>query len=450
MVVIKEDSNVVKRDEGTRIARSLVNRRSLIKGTAAGAAGLALTSPKASKVFAAPALLQGETIELDYVTWFWNEPGRGEAWRQMIADFQAEQSDITVNEAGWAFDEFSNNIIIQLQAGSLEGDLIQTTPDLVLRLLQAGVLTNLNPALEANDITTLSSAHDYITVDGEVLGLDVVTVVFGLLYNTELFDGAGITTLPTTPEEWLDVSTSLTARPDTFGMYSPHSMAEAESFWFTLQQWGCVYDGVWAEGSAPMLTSEPILNGLNLYKQFYDATFPQGTNDAAATELWANQQIAQQLIVSALVNVYKDSAPDLYPLINSYSLPWESKKAIARIHPITINNQSEKQEAAMEWVTWLYKPENYRNLLTRQLDVIPAYEVDGLDDYFADLHWLEGYLDINQTTPPDMVGDFIFANQEFGQIVLTNFQNVLTGGQSVEDAMAAAQTQAEELAGRLE
>ncbi|CAN5733846.1 hypothetical protein BH23CHL5_BH23CHL5_22020 [soil metagenome] len=440
---------MVKRDEGTRIARSLVNRRSLLKGSAAAGAGLAVT-PKTSKVFASPALLQGETIELDYVTWFWNEPGRGGAWREMIADFQAEQSDITINEAGWPFDEFSNNIIVQLQAGSLDGDLIQTTPDLVLRLLQAGVLTNLNSVLEANEITTLSSAHDYITVDGEVLGLDVVTVVFGLLYNTALFDTMGVTSLPTTPEEWLEVSTGLTNRPETFGMYSPHSMAEAESFWFTLQQWGCVYDGVWAEGNTPLLTSEPIINGLELYNQFYDATFPQGTDDATATQLWANQQIGQQLIVSALVNVYRDTAPELYPLINSYTLPWESRKTIARIHPITINNQSENVDAATEWLTWLYKPENYRNLLTRQLDVIPAYDVGGLDDYFADLHWLEGYQDINMTTPPDMVGDFIFANQELGQIVLTNFQNVLTGAQSVEDAMASAQSQAEELAGRLE
>lgn len=440
---------MVKRDEQTRIARSLTNRRTLLKGSAATAAGMALVTPKASKTFAAPALLQGETVELDYVTWFWNEPGRGDAWREMIADFQEEQSEITVSEAGWPFDEFSNNIIIQLQAGSLEGDLIQTTPDLVLRLLQAGVLTSLAPVLEANDITTLSSAHDYITVDGEVMGLDVVTVLFGLLYNTAMFDSAGITEKPANPEEWLGVSSSLTDRPNQFGMTSPHSMSEAESFWFTLQQWGCVYDGVWADGSTPMLTSDPIVQGLELYKQFYDETFPQGTDDATATQLWGNQQIAQQLIVSALVNVYRDTAPELYPNLDSYSLPWESKKAIARIHPITVNNQSEKQEAAMEFVTWLYKPENYRNLLTRQLDVIPAYDVGGLDDYFASLPWLTGFQDINQTTPPDMVGDFIFANQEFGQIVLTNFQNVLTDAQSVDEAMESAQSQAEELASRL-
>ena len=198
-----------------------------------------------------------------------------------------------------------------------------------------------------------------------------------------------------------------------------------------------------------MLTSQPILDTLTLFKQAYDNSFPQGVDDATATQLWGNEQIAQQLIVSAAANVYKDSAPEFYPKMNSYALPWQSKKTIARIHPITISNQSEKGDAAMEFLTWLYAPENYRNLLTRQLDVIPAYEVGGLDEYFAGIHWLTGFEDINLTTPPQMVGDFIFNNQEFGQIVLQNFQNVLSGGQSVEDAMATAQSQAEELAGRL-
>ena len=178
--------------------------------------------PKASKVFAAPTVLQGEPITLDYYTWFYNEPGRGDAWTAMIAEFEASQSDIKVNMTGWPFDDFANNIIVQLQAGKLDGDLFQTTPDLVLRLLAADVLTNLNPVLEANNITTLSQAHDYITVDGGVMGLDVVTVVFGLFYNTELFEKAGITELPVDPAQWMEVSTALTERPNQFGLFNDH------------------------------------------------------------------------------------------------------------------------------------------------------------------------------------------------------------------------------------
>ena len=192
------------------------------------------------------------------------------------------------------------------------------------------------------------------------------------------------------------------------------------------------------------------MNAVTLFKNFYDAAYPQGTDDATATRLWGAGQLAQQLIVSAAVNIFKDSAPDVYPDIRSMSLPWESKQSIARIHPITVNNQSENADAGVEFITWLYKPENYRMLLMEQLDVIPAYDVGGLDEYLNELLWLDGYKDITFTTPPQMVGDFIFNNQEFGTIVINRVAEVLNSGRPVEDAMADAQAEAEELANNLQ
>jgi ABC-type glycerol-3-phosphate transport system substrate-binding protein len=431
-------------------ARKSISRRNLIKTTAAAAMAGAVAHPKASKVFAVPTILQGEQITLRYATWFWNELGRQDAWRYMVEKFHASQSDIKIEEAGWPFNEFTNNIIVQLQAGGLEDDLIQTTPDLVLRLLQAEQLAPLQDVIESLGIDTLSSAHDYITIDGQVYGLDVVTVVFGLFYNKGIFDTEGVTTLPTTVDEWLDVSTQLTHRPDQFGMQSPHVTAEPESFWFTLQEWAMPYDGVWATGKEPQVTSEPIINGIKLFKQFYDNTFPQGSNDATSTRQWGDQQIAQQLIVSAAVNVFKSEEPELYPNIRSMSLPWTSKKSIARIHPITVNAGGPNVDASKEFVKFLYTPENYRELLTKSLDVIPSYEVGGLEDYFAPLEWLDGYEDMTFTTPPDIMGDFIFNNQEFGQIVINRVTEVLTANRPVEEAMADAQSELEELAGRLE
>jgi ABC-type glycerol-3-phosphate transport system substrate-binding protein len=428
-----------------------INRRDLLKGAggvAAGGLGAAAISKRSA--FAAPAFLQNEPVTLRYMTWFWNEPGRAEAWRFMIEKFHQSQTEIRIEEGGAPFAEFTNNVIVQLQAGGVEGDLIQTTPDLVLRLLRAEQLEPLQDVVDSLGITDLSSAHDYITVDGQVHGLDVVTVVFGLLYNQALFEQDGVA-LPTTVEEWIEVSTQLTKRPDQFGIFSDHLLAQAEEFWFTLQEWAMPYDGVWAVGKEPQVTSEPILNALTLFKTMYDNAFPQGVDNATATQLWANGQIAQQLIVSAAVNVYKTENPELYPDIQSMTLPWESKKSIARIHPITVNANGENKDAAKEFVKFLYTPENYRDLLTKQLDVIPAYGVGGLDDYYADLHWLSpGYENINYTTPPDIMGDFIFNNQEFGQVVLTRFQEVLTQNRPVEDAMADAQQELEALAERIE
>jgi ABC-type glycerol-3-phosphate transport system substrate-binding protein len=431
-----------------KLTKGTVNRRTVLKGAAAAgiAAGL---HPKASKVFAAPAILQGTPIEIEYGSWFFAEPGRGDAWRKVIEKFHAEQSDIRITWEEVNFNVFLPNVVTQLQAGRLEYDILSTTPDLVLRLLQAGVLTSLNSALEANNITTLSQAHDYITVDGEVMGLDVVTVVFGLLYNKQIFDAAGVTTLPTTVDDWLALSVQLTERPNQFGLWLPHLLAEPVTFWFQLQEWACPFGGRWAVGNQPQLTSEPILQAVDLFKKMYDGAVPQGSNDATALRQWAAAQVAQQLNVSAAVNQYKVDAPDVFPHVRSMPLPWESKESVSRIHPIVVNNQSDKVEAGVEFITWLYKPENYRMLLMEQLDVIPSYDVGGLEEYLSEQLWLEGFQDINEVTPPEMVGDFIFNNEEFGQIVIERVSEVLTSGRPIEDAMADAQSEAEELAANL-
>jgi ABC-type glycerol-3-phosphate transport system substrate-binding protein len=442
----------VSHDEKAKsLTTTPLSRRGILKGGAAAAAGLALATPKASKVFAAPAVLQANPLEISYVTWFWNEPGRQDAWRNVVKKFHAEQNDIRIKEGGWPFTDFANNIITQLQAGKLDGDIIQTTPDLVLRLLKAGVLTPLDSVLKANNITTLNPAHNYIKdANGAPLGLDVVTVAFGLLYNKAVFDANKVTTLPTTVDDWLALSTKLTNRPNQFGMTSPHLVSADEDFWFTLQEWACAYNGLWAQGKTPLLTSDPIIKTVKLFKQFYDATFPQGTDGPTQIRMWGSGQIAQQLIVSAAVNAYKASNPTLYPNLRTMPLPWEGHETVYRIHPITVNNTSKNQEAGVTFITWLYKPENYRMLMTQCLDVIPAYDVGGLDEYYASLQWLDGYKDLKPLTPPEMVGDFIFNNQEFGQIVTTHVQDVLTNSASAEDAMAAAQKEAEDLAGRLE
>ena len=285
--------------------RQPYSRRQVLRLAGAGAlGGLAAGGLAKRSAFAAPAFLQGEPTTIQYVTWFWNEPGRAEAWRFLIDKFHKEQNEIRVEEAGWNFDQFAQNIIVQIQAGKVEGDVIQTTPDLVLRLLNAGKLVPLEDIIQRLEIPDLSPAHDYIRRDGHLYGLDVVTVQFGLLYNSTLFEQDNVP-LPTNIDEWVDVSTRLTKRPNQFGIYSPHSLQEPNSFWFTLQEWAMPSGGVPVGGKEPLATSEPILQGLQLCNTMYDNAFPQGTDDSTAWQLSSNHQIAQQLSVSALVNVYR-------------------------------------------------------------------------------------------------------------------------------------------------
>jgi ABC-type glycerol-3-phosphate transport system substrate-binding protein len=385
------------------------------------------------------------------LSWFWWEPGRRDAWRFVIDRFHQSQNDIRIEEAGWEFDDFTNRIIVQLQSGKIDGDMIQTTPDLVLRLMKAGQLEPIESVVSAAGVHNLSTAHDFIRDSfGQLYGLDTVSVAFGNLYNSALYASAGIQDPAQSIDEWVDQVKRLTNRDNNqYGIYSPHLLSEAEAFWFRLQEWALPYDGTWAVGKTPMVTSAPIINGLKLFKTMYDAGMPQGMDAVTASKAFSDGQIASQLAESAVVNVYKTNNPAVYQDLRSVNVPWATHKSLVRIHPLTVNAQSANKDAAKEFLTFLYKPENYRELLQRALDVIPAYPEGMSAEYLASLHWVSGYRAVNALSPTVLLGDFIYNNQEFGQIVITHFQDSLVNNVPVEDAMGAAQVELESLAGRL-
>lgn len=432
-----------------------MSRRQLLKAAAimgAGAALAACAPPAAAPAgSSAPAVNTGAKQTVRYLSWWFEEGNRGKTWLAFIKEFNESQSEIEVVAENIPFDAYTTKTIVGAQSGKLDGDIVMATPELAPRLIKADLLHPLDDVLTTNNITDLSSAHDAMRKDGHLYGLDMVTVAFGILYNNARYEEAGITPA-TTPEEWIEVSKALTDRDNQkYGMWANHLVNEASDFWFQLEEWCMPYDGVWAQGKTPLLTSEPILKGLTLFKDMYDVAFPQGADGATGQRLFGTGAVAQGLYVSAAVGGLKPLFPDLYPELRSAPIPWESNKSIARIHPMMINKDSEVKEAALEFVTYMYKPDNYRRMVEGCEDVIFAQPSAARQEYLDNLHWLKpGYDGVTYVTPFDVVGDFVYNFQELGQIVITNFADVLNAGKSVEDAMAAAQAEAEALAERIE
>lgn len=436
-------------DDTKNTQKKTLSRRDFLKLTSTTAlAGVA--GPQLSKL-SFPNVLKGAKMELNFLTWFWQEPGRGDAWRAMIKKFHESQSDIHINEGGWGANEYFTQILIQAKSGKIDGDFYTQTPDGFLRLMRAGHTISLEDVVK-NAGVKLSKAQDMLRKDGEVQGLDIVTVRFGLLYNKAMFDKAGVGE-PKSIDEWVDITKKLTKKPDQFGIYSPHLAKEPFDVWFILNQWGVLFDGVWAKGKTPLLTSEPIIKGIKLFKTMFDNAMPQGTDNPTATKLYGASKIAQMLIVSPAVNVWKTSTddPDLYKNLRSAKPFWPGGKAITRIHPVCVNSNTskDKQDASKVFLSWLYKKENYQELLERCLDLIPAIEGGIRKEYRDALTWADGYDAAEAITVPEVLGEFVLFNDELGQIVVPHFQEVLNGNKSVEDAMGEAQKEAEELAKRV-
>ena len=171
-----------------------------------------------------------------------------------IKEFNEKHPDIEVVAENIPFDQYTTKTIVGAQSGELDGDIVMATPELAPRLIRSDLLAPLDDILVRNNITDLSSAHDALRKDGKLYGLDMVTVAFGLLYNSDRYKEANITTPAATPEEWIGISEALTNRDaQKYGFFTSHLVSEPSDFWFQLEVWCMPYDGKWAEGTTPLL-----------------------------------------------------------------------------------------------------------------------------------------------------------------------------------------------------
>ena len=332
----------VHNEEKPQPVEGAVNRRQLLERGAILAAVTAV--PLAQRAQGASPLKKtriakttaGKVTTLKLMSWFQYEPGRHEAWNTMISKFNKGQSKYKVVWTGWPANQFSDHVNTQVQAGGIDADVITLIPDLAARLVQQGddpradqldrqegrrppeLVAQLHP----RERQPLRHQHRRGRVRP---ALQQGTARQGR--HQEAVDD---------PRQWLQQTIKLTNKPNQFGLYRRTRWRSNSAFWFTLQDWAYAYDAKWAIGQKPNLTDPKVIKMLTLWKEFYDKTIPQGSNDAASARLFSNGQIAQELIVSAAVNIIKTTGPKVYPNLRSVPAPWKSGKQISRLHPLSI------------------------------------------------------------------------------------------------------------------
>jgi ABC-type glycerol-3-phosphate transport system substrate-binding protein len=420
-----------------------LTRRALL-GTAAASASATLLARPAKA---------GGPVKLRVMSWEQFQPGEKESWNELFAKYNASQSQAEVSWTGFPFNQFVQNVVTQIHAGGIEADILMATPDLaaqVIRKFDLGV--PLDPIVEQLGVQP-SGGHEYLRRDGKLYGLSVIDVPFTLIYDRTEYAAAGIARPPTTPDEWVSVTAKLTRRPQQFGMALTNTLADGEQWWIELQNFCLPFDGVWARGKQPMVTSDPVLKGLHLWYDLYQAGVPQGTAAAAMLRLFGDGRIAQTWGVTATMVVVQSVSPKEYSRLLTAAPPWSSRKALDRLHPLIVLKTGKHVELALDFVKFAMQPDNMAALMQKNLYAIPPYDLSARSpafrQYAATMPWISGFLAAKQVSPVDVMGDFSSIDDQFGRIVVQNMQRALGGGMSIEQAMAAAQQQLAGLAAHI-
>ena len=426
--------------------------------TAKPAAPAATVAPAPAATAApAPAATQapakaGGPVTIKYLTWWWNEAGRNDAWRALVQKFHAAQSDVRVEEVGFAYSEYFQKVMTQVAGGRLDCDVLSAYDELVVRLMTTNNLEPLDDMVTKMGIKDklLKAPHEFVTANGKLYALLMSLTPYALIYNKELYQKEGIAKPPDTREEYFDVAKRVTKRPNQFGHAGRSTMPEQNGWWQDLTHWVIGYDGMWAKDKKPLVNTEPVLNAVKAYKKLYDEAMPQGSTASDYRRMAWEGKIVQYIDNSANINILKTGNPDIYPKILTAPPPWPNRKSVAIPNYIGIYSGSTKKEAAALWWQFVYQKENMQYLYEKALDIVEPYQGMLRPEWLKELPWASGFQAANGVVFISTVNGFEANVAEFRQITLQKISEVLTAGKAPEQALKEAQTELEALAGRIQ
>src|ERR1700761_6675558 len=445
----RKDANVVP-------AAKQLSRRNFFQlsgGLAAAGAGASLlsacSSSGSSSSGSGSSGSSGGKTTLTLMSWEQFEVAEKAAWYKVIDEFEAAHPNIKVNWVGWPFATYDQNVITQAEAGSINADVVMCPPELASALIQKFKMTvplqSITNELKLDPIP----AHEQFKINGNLEGLGIIDVPFALTYDQAALKKVGFAEPPTTLDEWLSASEKLTDSPNTFGVALLNSVADGADWWNQLQNFPLAYGGAWAKGKTLTFTSEPVVNSMKYWVELLTKGGPKGSSEAAITKLWESDRIAMNLNVAAGLTSLKQLAPKLYPNLRSAPPPWPSKKAIARLHPVVVLKDSKNQQAAMELVKFMITPKNLYAVTTANgYPIIPFSNFGDFEpkyaSYLKDTPWMSGFLQTNYVGEVDILGDYTTVYSQIGLIIIKAISSAISGGQTVEAALAAAQKQAQQ------
>ena len=388
-------------------------------------------------------------ITLNLMSWEQFEVGEKAAWFKVISDFEAAHPNVKVNWVGWPFATYDQNVVTQAEAGSINADVVMCPPELASALISKFKMCVPLQSITNDLKLTPIPAHEQFKNGSDLEGLGIIDVPFALTYDQQLLKKAGINQPPTTLDEWLSNAQKLTNSPQTFGVALLNSVADGADWWNQLQNFPLAYGGAWAKGKTLQFTSEPVVNSMKYWVELLTKGGPKGSSEAAITKLWESDRIAMNLNVAAGLTTLKTLAPKLYPNLRSAPPPWPGKKAIARLHPVVVLKSSKNRDAAMELVKFMITPKNLYAVTTANgYPIIPfsnfgQYE-PAYNTYLKTTPWMSGYLATNYVGEFDILGDYTTVYSQIGLIIIKAISSAISGGQTVEAALAAAQKQAQQ------
>ena len=424
----------MKLDRGRRGARIVVGG-ALAVLTVIGTAGCATGGSDA-----------GGDVTLEFQQWWEPELPEGE-FRALIDQFEEENPGITVELLSGPYASTKEQLFAGAASGTMP-DVVGLDGAWVSDFASSGAIADLTALMDENGMDD-SKLASQIQVDGATYMIPVVNFVYPLFVNTDLLSANGVDAVPSTRSEFAAAAQAITDGGQASGWVLPLSLEAPNGIQNDVMSWNWASGGTMLKDGKPDVTNADVAETVEYVKSLWDAgviapgSFTMKEQDKV--EEFSNGRVGMMIDSLAHVNLIRESNPDLNFSISA--IPAEDDYTGERGIPyaswgIGIAENSEHKAEAFKLVEFLMS-EDVNSELSTMANAFPG-NTTSVPDFVKDDELFSTAFEIYKSGyPANEFTGLPVAEQlmrDFGE----EFQKALDGQQSMEDALAAAQTKWEE------
>lgn len=419
-----------------------VRRATVAAATAAGLAvvSAACGSDSGSDSDSSSGSGSGDDVTtLTFAASTFGDPGRGPQLEAWINEFNESQGEIRVEPASVPFPTFGQTVLTQMGAG--EGpDLIRFDMPEFEAASDAGLIAPLDDLIDVSEYELIEQPDQFMIHDDVRHGIIFEASNYAMFYNADL-----IPEPPTNYDDFFATAQSLT-QGDVFGLAFRHTEAEEAGMWQDIFNYVYGFGGAWSDGDNLTINSPENLEGLQAYKDLYDAkVIPQGADAATFRRMFAEGKVGMELNNGGYATHLVAESPDLN--FSAAPIPFPVRSQGSILAPIVINEASEAKEEAATFIRWALEPENQVSLQELLGASSVATPTERSEESLQEMPFLPVFDELTDSGLPHVVLGFEAQTPDIRKVVVQNVVAALQGQVDLQTALDNAQQQATELVG---
>jgi len=384
----------------------------------------------------------GGEVTLEFAQWWEPELPAG-ALRGLMDEFESANPGIKVKLLSGPYASTKEQVVAGAAAGTMS-DVVGLDGAWVSDFVKQGAITDLSALMKSSGYDE-SQLASQIKISGSTYMIPVVNFVYPLFTNDDLLSKAGVAKPPTNRTEFAAAAKAITALGNnTSGWILPLALDAPNGIQNDVMSWVWASGGSMLKDGKPDLTNADVTSAVTYIKSLYDAgSIAPGAltmKEQDKVESFTNGRVGMMIDSLAHINLIRKSNANLHFSISAIPAKddFTGKRGIPYASwGIGIADNSKHKAEAFKLVSFLMN-EKTNSTLASKAFAFPG-NTKSVPDYVAGDALFKTAFDIYKSGYPANEFTGLPVAEQLMRQFDEQFQQTLTGGQSVDAALKAAQ-----------